>query len=90
MEKKENFVVRYDYKLDIKFGSKGVFPVKGCISAIGENQRGKWFSILVPRKHMTRTSTGNTVAEWIHIERIFSVDMIADAKQKAEIEDLFK
>ena len=64
-------------ELQIKFGSKGIFPVKGILKSVGISDKGtKWFSLLVSKSKMSKTETGNSVREFYYIERTFKLDSV--------------
>jgi hypothetical protein len=76
-------VVIPEFDLMIKFGNKGVFPVKGILRSIGENHKGKWFSLLIC-KPIKEIVNGTPMKGFHYIERAFYLDQVVEGKEKLE------
>lgn len=82
---KKNVQTMENIVIDVQFGKKGVYPVKGYVKAVGISEKGnKWFSMLVAKKYRATTSLGNRISEFYYTERTFTLDQVAKGKDKVE------
>jgi hypothetical protein len=80
-----NKVVRFLPELEFKykFGSKGIYPIKGILKAVGISEGRKWFAILRCRK-ITNKNGGIQMEGFHYIEESFSFDNVVEGREVLE------
>lgn len=73
--------------IEVKFGNKGVYPIKGIVKTIGVSDKGnKWFSLLCCKKVEQKTSFGTKAEGYIYAEREFNLaSVVKGAEQIAPL-----
>lgn len=67
---------------EVKFGDKGVFPVKGDLYKVGIFPDGKpWFSLLITKVVYEKTGLGK-VKTFIKVEKQFKLEQVQDQPTK--------